>query len=70
MTKEKESCCKSETHTEYRDKRNKMIPGRSDDRDFELSREDAKGGSPSDTSVGGEEDAGVGLEFVVRKNER
>lgn len=40
---------------------------RPDDRDYVLTREEARGGSPSDISVGGEEDAGVGLEFLVRK---
>lgn len=39
------------------------------ERDFRLTREEAKGGSPADASVGGEEDAGVGLEFLVRKDE-
>ncbi len=40
-----------------------------DKRDMMLSRKDARGGSPSDVSVGGEEDAGVGLEFLVNKKE-
>jgi hypothetical protein len=47
-----------------------LLPQKKDDRDIALSRKDARGGSPADASVGGEEDAGVGLEFVVRKDER
>lgn len=39
-------------------------------RDITLSPEDAKGGSPANVSVGGEEDAGAGLESVVRKDKR
>ena len=37
------------------------------ERDLKLSRKDAMGGSPADASVAGEEDAGVGLEFLVNK---
>ncbi len=39
------------------------------ERDLKLSRKDAMGGSPSDVSVGGEEDAGVGLEFLVNRDD-
>lgn len=39
-----------------------------DDRDLLLSRKDARSGSPSDASVGGEEDAGGGLEFLVSES--
>lgn len=41
-----------------------------DQRDYVLTRDEARGGSPADISVGGEEDAGVGLEFLVRKIDR
>jgi hypothetical protein len=37
------------------------------ERDLKLSRKDAMGGCPADVSVAGEEDAGVGLEFLVNK---
>lgn len=44
------------------------LPAKLDDRDLLLTMEEARGGSPADVSVGGEEDAGVGLEFLVRSN--
>lgn len=37
-----------------------------DERDITLSRKDAAAGAPADYSVAGEEDPGVGLEFMVR----
>ncbi len=43
-------------------------PGQDDDsRDWTLSPEDASAGGPAGESVGGEEDPGAGLEFLVKK---
>lgn len=39
-----------------------------DPRDLLLTRSDAAAGSPADASVAGEEDPGVGLEFLVRSD--
>lgn len=36
-------------------------------RDFTLSESDAAAGAPADESVCGEEDPGVGLEFLVKE---
>lgn len=38
-----------------------------EERDYFVSKEHVEAGSPADHSVCGEEDPGVGLEFVVRK---
>lgn len=40
-----------------------------DNRDSSLSHEDAVAGCPSDAAVAGEEDAGIGVEFLVRESE-
>lgn len=39
-------------------------------RDFILSDEDAEAGAPADSSVAGEEDPGVGLEFLVKRERK
>lgn len=40
-----------------------------DQRDLTLTEEEAKAGAPSDESVTGEEDPGVGLEFLVKRKQ-
>lgn len=40
---------------------------RTSERDFQLSESDAAAGAPADASVCGEEDPGVGLEFLVKE---
>ncbi len=39
------------------------------ERDLTLTRKDAKAGAPADESVGGEEDPGAGLEFLVKRDD-
>lgn len=39
-------------------------------RDITLSDEDAAAGAPADSSVAGEEDPGVGLEFLVKRERK
>jgi hypothetical protein len=55
-----------EDRTEEHKKKDKHPDQR---RDMLLSPKDARGGSPADVSVGGEEDVGGGLEFLVNRND-
>lgn len=49
----------------YPDERDKRTPRQDGGRDITLSHQEAQAGSPDDSAVCGEEDIGVGLEFLV-----
>ena len=49
----------------YPDERDKRTPRQDGGRDITLSHKEAQAGSPDDSAVCGEEDIGVGLEFLV-----
>ena len=49
----------------YPDERDRRTPRQDGGRDITLSHQEAQAGSPDDSAVCGEEDIGVGLEFLV-----
>lgn len=65
---ERENTAPSNGETQER-KKVKASLVEDDNRDRKLSHEDAVAGCPSDSAVTGEEDAGIGVEFLVRESE-
>lgn len=62
----------SGTHSMKPQEKQRVIPKSGplfEERDYLVSKEHVEAGSPADHSICGEEDPGVGLEFVVRKEE-